>query len=942
MNLRKRKGIRMNREPSEIQQQIITNKHDKLVVMSAAASGKALPNGSVVQTPEGPIEIQKLQVGQDVFGDDGGIYQVTGVFPQGERSAYRILFNDGSSCTCCPYHLWTYTDVATNKQYTKTLRDISNDYPILRGGKRLDALYKEKLLYIPMTKAVEYPEQDVPIEPYTYGLLLGSMKYSFNELPLQILVDRLQVANYLTENLGETLTLRRIVPSGSGKDGNRWTVVRMGSQLFAPNGIRVDQLLSRPGINKKYIYNSKSVRRRVLTGIIDAMGESNKSQYSMIVESGQLAEDIATVANSLGLYTQKCRLKTDNSRGVDINITRVITIEVTKDDPPLHRTAYIHHDWLPSKRRSHRHIAKIEYLNTSLPMTCISVNSPNRLFLTNHYIVTHNTFTLIERIRYLLKEGIDPTKLVAITFTNNAADEIIERLGDDYREGMYVGTIHGYANQNLVRHGYSTSHLARKKDFDKLFEMAMMHPEVIPEVDHLLLDEAQDSNYEQYDFIMNTVQPKEFTIFGDPDQCQPGWTQVEMADGQMKSIEDVKVGDRVKSYDITNNAIIAEPQSKVGIVLKTKNRRLKDGKILCIKTETGKESIYTHNHRTLIRFKMTDHNIFNYIAQKKNDTFIYGTATLNDLEAINDRFPKFWVLNTFTSIKDAKEALPTIGRDNFNVGEVVLELEKHNKDIRFPINANETWQNFNFGKTHVIAACNILPSCMQVLEKNELSEVVPTDIIGLMWGENPELLVYSLQISPHETYVADGIVTHNSIYGFNGGNPKLMTGLSNDYAVETIHMTENYRNGQKIIDNARDILKRMKHPVNDGNMECMRGINGMVDYVRYSQITDLITPPYKDWAILCRSNRKADEVIYRLMSKRIPFITFKQGNNSNKELQERIDSDAVKVLTIHSAKGLQFPNVIVAETSWNSEEDLRVMYVAATRAENQLYWTRGR
>ena len=43
-----------------------------------------------------------------------------------------------------------------------------------------------------------------------------------------------------------------------------------------------------------------------------------------------------------------------------------------------------------------------------------------------------------------------------------------------------------------------------------------------------------------------------------------------------------------------------------------------------------------------------------------------------------------------------------------------------------------------------------------------------------------------------------------------------------------------------------------------------------------------------------------------------------------------------------NSKGLEFPKVIVAESRWRSAEDLRLMYVAATRAEDELYWVKGR
>ena len=51
-----------------------------------------------------------------------------------------------------------------------------------------------------------------------------------------------------------------------------------------------------------------------------------------------------------------------------------------------------------------------------------------------------------------------------------------------------------------------------------------------------------------------------------------------------------------------------------------------------------------------------------------------------------------------------------------------------------------------------------------------------------------------------------------------------------------------------------------------------------------------------------------------------------------------MQSNRVKILTIHSAKGLQNKNVIVVGAKTYNEEERRLAYVAATRAENNLYW----
>lgn len=98
---------------------------------------------------------------------------------------------------------------------------------------------------------------------------------------------------------------------------------------------------------------------------------------------------------------------------------------------------------------------------------------------------------------------------------------------------------------------------------------------------------------------------------------------------------------------------------------------------------------------------------------------------------------------------------------------------------------------------------------------------------------------------------------------------------------------------------------------------------------------------YGDWAILCRTNARIYSIMNKLKSKGIPCTTFRQAQGSNAELKEKMRENSVKVLTIHSAKGLEWPKVIVADQRWGSEEDLRLMYVAATRARDELIWIQG-
>lgn len=127
------------------------------------------------------------------------------------------------------------------------------------------------------------------------------------------------------------------------------------------------------------------------------------------------------------------------------------------------------------------------------------------------------TRVLTERIKWLIEQGNDPKKIVAITFTNFAADEMRERLGDICKE-TFIGTTHSYANRLLIKNGYNTSAFIENDKFDKFFEAIEEHPEVIEEVDFLLVDEYQDVNANQISFF-EMINAKNTFIVGDDWQC---------------------------------------------------------------------------------------------------------------------------------------------------------------------------------------------------------------------------------------------------------------------------------------------------------------------------------------------------------------------------------------------------------------------------------------
>ena len=115
------------------------------------------------------------------------------------------------------------------------------------------------------------------------------------------------------------------------------------------------------------------------------------------------------------------------------------------------------------------------------------------------------TATLTAQVKKLINDNNDPSKIVVITFTNAAADEMKDRIGKV--EGLFIGTIHSYACFLLNRCGVSVKEYIENEDFDKFFLLVEKHPECIREVEYLLLDEAQDTGKLQLQFIAFEVLP---------------------------------------------------------------------------------------------------------------------------------------------------------------------------------------------------------------------------------------------------------------------------------------------------------------------------------------------------------------------------------------------------------------------------------------------------
>lgn len=514
-------------ELSKTQEEILASSASVVFVQSCAASGKALSHGSKVYTLEGPKNIENLTMTDKIFGEDGKLHNILGIFPQGEKKEYKVTFSDGTFVNCCSEHLWTFQteslrSARSSRWITCSLAEIIEKYPLYKDSRTKNNFgnkaSKRKNLFIPMCKPVQFEEQALQIEPYTFGALLGDGSFrrsTFTNEDKDVLewvdagLHQIDCSLKFIDRYDYSInTNKKHIFSKILKFYNLWQV--KSEDKFIPN---------------EYKYNSVDNRYKLLQGIIDTDGFCAGSSYDLVLKSKRLILDVKEICESLGLtavYSEKKAVCTNAKNGVkDCGTVYRLRIKTSKNFPKLHRSLKREKQWKPSKVYSHRAVVDISPTGKETEMTCIMIDNPSHLFLTDNFIVTHNTRLLTEKIRQSISRA---KKLVAFTFTNMAAAEIRSRLNVENSDVIWIGTIHSYCARCLLRAGITEAgKYLNNENFDGLFDLARSHPGAFPSLDICLLDEAQDSNEDQFNFIFSIIKSAEYFVVYDERQSIYRW-----------------------------------------------------------------------------------------------------------------------------------------------------------------------------------------------------------------------------------------------------------------------------------------------------------------------------------------------------------------------------------------------------------------------------------
>lgn len=375
-----------------------------------SGTGKALPNSVIIPTPNGNRRVGDIKIGDYLFDAFGKPTKVLGVYPQGKKEVWEVTLKDGRTAKCCKEHLWSFNtsgqkqeSIQARKFYTESLEQILN-----RKLQKKDGVFD---ILLPQQYAVEYPTQSHFIPSYVMGLMLGdgsfrqhptnkSFQYSSenNELPSKI-------ANIMGWNLKKnsdknyTWYFSYKEPIPNSKKINVWVedVLKEHIELL-------DTTSETKFIPEKYIYDSIENRFDLLNGLLDSDGSvDEKGRVSFWSNSRKMTIQVQKLCWSLGL---KATISIDSHKESDCY---VVHISGRPEDKvklfSLKRKHERIQNWYNSNCRKEKNsnipIVNITNLHYEEEMTCFYVDNDEHLFLTENYIVTHNTRSAVADACYL-------------------------------------------------------------------------------------------------------------------------------------------------------------------------------------------------------------------------------------------------------------------------------------------------------------------------------------------------------------------------------------------------------------------------------------------------------------------------------------------------------------------------------------------------------------
>lgn len=380
-------------------QKLADDELDLLTISMPPGAGKAQPLHSKVLTPNGFVTMGSLNVGDKIISGTGNVSHIIGVYPQGVKDTYKVTFDDGSYTECCKEHLWTVQarddrrrarHGGKEKYRTVQLQDIMKNIKV-ECGKRLN-------YSVDYVKPIEFRLSTLPLDPYVLGVLLGDGSLTSGNLSFTT-VDG-EMVQMVADRLPKTDTLSwrgrmayRICKKDVAVRDCRGHMVKSETQKALIELGLLNHNSEQKFIPKQYLFASINDRWELLRGLLDTDGCALGNSIEYCTISNGLSEGIIELVHSLGGYasvTTKTGSYRKNGEVVNCSLVYRITIQFTSGSESPFGLSRKSENYNPKREVIKRFVSSVEYIGQQ-ECQCIMIDDPSHLYITDDYIITHNT-----------------------------------------------------------------------------------------------------------------------------------------------------------------------------------------------------------------------------------------------------------------------------------------------------------------------------------------------------------------------------------------------------------------------------------------------------------------------------------------------------------------------------------------------------------------------